>query len=86
MSLTTNKAITLRSTSEIDGQQILSLNATVSTESGSNGSFTCSIMNQSLYDANKEQARKDIAEFLQDIYATEDGLNATAEDDGEVRS
>lgn len=81
MSLTTSKAITLRGTSTVDGQPVLTFNSNVSTESANNGNFNYSIMSQSLYDSNKAEVRKDIAAFQNAVYEVEDSLNVSATND-----
>lgn len=76
MSLTTNKSITLRGTSTISGQTVVSLNSNIATDNASSGSTTQSIINQALYDANKTEVRKDIADFQTAVYDAQDSLDA----------
>lgn len=52
-----------------DGQTLASFNASVS-PAGTNSSM--SIMDQQLYDANKELVRSDKAQFDKEVFAVED--------------
>lgn len=76
MSLTTNKSITLRGTSTINGQTVVSLNSNIATDDASSGSTTQSIINQAVYDENKTEVRKDIADFQTAVYDAQDSLDA----------
>lgn len=72
--LKTNKSITLVGQSTIEGQQVVYMSATISTDGGNVGSVTRSIQNQELYNANKVEVRKDMDTFDQQLYAIEDEL------------
>lgn len=71
--LKVNKNITLNATSEINGVQVVYMSAIVSTE-GSNANINKNISNQELYNSNKVEVRKDMAEFETAVYAVEDEL------------
>lgn len=72
--LKTNKSITLVGQSTIEGQQVVYMSATISTDGSNSGSVTRSIQNQELYNANKLEVRKDMDAFDQQLYAIEDEL------------
>lgn len=72
MALTITKSTALQGQSIIDGQTVVYLSASISTESLGNSSVSQSIQNQDLYSANRVQCRQDIAEFQNVVYATED--------------
>ena len=63
MALTITKSTTLQGQSIIDGQTVVYLSASISTESLGNSSVSQSIQNQDLYAANKAACRADISEF-----------------------
>lgn len=64
------KTVTLAANSVTsDGQVLASFNATVS-PAGTNSSM--SIMDQTLYDANKALVRSDKADFDKEVFAVED--------------
>ena len=73
--LKTNKNITLNGVSVIDGIQVVYMNATISTDGGNGANVNKTIANQDAYNANKVQARADIAEFEQQVYAIEDEMS-----------
>mgnify|MGYP000555848047 CR=1 FL=1 len=66
-----NKTINLSATSEIEGQAVVYMNASISTDGNTNA-------NKELYDANKEAVREDMKQFETEVYKVEDSLN-TAE-------
>lgn len=70
-----NKSITLTGTSKINGVQAVYMSASI--ESGSNSAnVTKTITDKELYNANKEEARKDVADFEVAVYAIEDAAHA----------
>ena len=73
-----NKTINLNATSEIDGQVVVYMNASISTDGNTNANINKNITNQELYNANKVQVRADMAEFEQEVYKVEDELNPVA--------
>lgn len=69
-----NKNITITGVSEIEGQQVAYMSATISTDGGSNGSATKTITNQELYNANKVAVRADMNTFDKEVYKAEDEI------------
>lgn len=74
--LTTKKSTTLTGNIEIDGKQVVYLNASVSNDGSDNINQT--IQDKTLYAANKAEVRKDIAAFTDEFYALQDA-EVTAE-------
>lgn len=72
--LKVNKNITLNGTSEIDGQVVVYMSASISTDGNSNANINKSIANQDLYTANKEAVREDMASFEKEVYKVEDEM------------
>ena len=70
-----NKTINLNATSEVDGQVVVYMNASLSTDGTTNANINKNITNQELYNANKVQVRADMAEFEAEVYKVEDELN-----------
>lgn len=71
--LKTNKTININGTSELDGVQVVYMSASISTD-GNNANINKNITNQDLYNANKVAVRKDMSDFEDVVYATEDEL------------
>lgn len=66
-----NKSITLTGSSKINGVQAVYMSASI--EAGSNSAnVTKTITDKDLYNANKDEARKDVSEFESAVYAIED--------------
>lgn len=76
MALTIIKSTSLQGQSIIDGQVVVYLSASISTESLGNSSVSQSIQNQELYAANKAACRADIAEFQNAVFDEEDAMMA----------
>ncbi|MGL4571977.1 MAG: hypothetical protein ACRCVJ_13030 [Clostridium sp.] len=72
--LKVNKNITLNGTSEVNGVQVVYMSASISTD-GNNANINKNITNQEVYNANKSEVRKDMAEFEDAVYLVEDELN-----------
>lgn len=72
--LKTTKSITLVGQSTIEGQQVVYMSATISTDGGNNGTVTRCIQNKEIYDANKVEVRADMDAFDKQLYAIEDEL------------
>ncbi len=68
-----NKTINLNENSEIDGQIVVYMNASISTN-GENANINKNIVNQNLYNANKSQVRADMKAFEDEVYKIEDEL------------
>lgn len=73
--LKTTKSITLNGNSEIDGQQVVNLSATIPDSTGV-GNINQYIQNADLYEKNKAIVRKDIADFQAAVYEVEDEITA----------
>lgn len=76
--LKTTKNITLNGTSEINGQAVVYMNASISTD-GSNASVNKTISNMELYTANKVEVRADMNSFELEVYKIEDEFNVVKE-------
>lgn len=73
--LKVNKNITLNGTSEIDGQVVVYMSASISTDGNSNANINKSIANQDLYNSNKVTVRADMKMFEEEVYKAEDEVN-----------
>lgn len=73
--LKVNKNITLTGTSEIEGQQVAYMSASLSTDGNGNANVSRTITNQELYNANKVAVRKDMNDFELEVYKVEDEVN-----------
>ena len=76
--LKTTKQITLTGYSEIDGQNVVQLTASIPSDTGV-GNINQYITNAELYDANKVEVRNDIREFTDLVYEIEDGIVSEVE-------
>lgn len=72
--LNINKTINLNGSSEINGQVVAYMNASISTD-GKSANVNKSITNQELYNANKAEVRNDFSEFESRVYEVEDSLS-----------
>lgn len=75
--LNTNKTINISSTSNINGQVVVYMSATLNTEGSSYESITKNIQNQELYNSNKDEVRKDMRDFEDLVYLEQDKLAET---------
>lgn len=73
--LKTTKQITLNGNSMINDQVVVTLNANIPSETGV-GNINQYTQNAELYDANKAQVRRDVAEFTALVYDIEDEIAA----------
>lgn len=73
--LKTTKSISLSGQSIINGTQVANFSANINSDNGSSN-INSNIMNQTLYDANKAEVRKDLADFNTAVYEVEDQLDA----------
>lgn len=73
--LKVKKDITLTGTSEIEGQQVAYMSATIGKDGNKNASVSRTITNQELYNSNKTAVRKDMNDFELEVYKVEDELN-----------
>ena len=74
MALTITKSTSLQGQSIIDGETVVYLSASISTENLGNSSVSQSIQNQELYLANKAACRADITEFQNAVFEEEDAM------------
>ncbi len=72
--LNTNKTININGTSTIEGQVVVYMSASLSTDGSTNENINKNINNQALYDANKVQVRQDMRDFEDLVYAEQDKL------------
>lgn len=74
MALNTKKSISITGESKINGQQVIYLNANVTTDSAGNTNINQSITDQNLYRQNRVECRKDIDDFQAKVWVIEDDL------------
>ncbi|CEQ17588.1 hypothetical protein [Paraclostridium sordellii] len=72
--LNTNKTITISGTSTIDGQIVVYMSASLSTDGTTQENINKVVQNQDLYNKNKEAIRKDMRDFEDVVYAEQDKL------------
>jgi len=70
--LKTTKNITLVGQSLIANAQVIYMNASISADGSTNANINTSITNQTVYEANKTECRKDISDFQTAVYAAQD--------------
>ena len=75
MALTTKQTVSLTGESRVNGQTIASFTAQIPQGDGSS-SVNIYISDQTLYELNKIEVRKDQAEFQAKVYEIEDSLSA----------
>lgn len=78
MALKITKSTSLQGQSVVDGQTVIYLSASISTENLGNSTVSQSIQNQELYAANKAACRADIAEFQNAVFDEEDAMMAAS--------
>ena len=76
--LKTTKQTTISGQSIINKKAIAYFSASINKESGST-SINSNVSDYELYDANKVEVRKDLAEFTDAVYAEEDRLASDVE-------
>lgn len=72
--LNTNKTITISGTSSIDGQVVVYMSASLSTNGSTQENINKLVQNQELYSKNKVAIRKDMRDFEDLVYAEQDKL------------
>ena len=72
--LKTTKQITLTGYSEINGQNVVQLTASIPSDTGV-GNINQYVQNSELYDANRTQVRQDVRDFTDMVYAIEDEMS-----------
>ena len=73
--LKTTKSISLSGQSIISNNQVANFSANINSDNGSIN-INSNIMNQAVYDTNKSEVRKDLADFNTAVYEVEDQLDA----------
>ncbi len=73
--LKTGKTITINGSSVVDGQIVVYMNASLSTDGTSNENINKNIQNQELYSNNKDSVRKDMIDFEDLVYEEQDKLD-----------
>lgn len=76
--LKTTKQTTISGQSIISGKTIAYFSASINKENGST-TINSNVSDYELYDANKTEVRKDLAEFTNAVYEEEDRLASDAE-------
>ncbi|MCR1851126.1 hypothetical protein [Paraclostridium sordellii] len=74
--LNANKTITISGTSTIDGQIVVYMSASLSTDGTTQENLSKTVQNQEVYNKNKEAIRKDMRDFEDLVYAEQDKLTA----------
>lgn len=72
--LKTTKSVSLSGQSTIGDQQVVYLNANVSTETAGNTNISQTIQNQELYMEHRKECRTDIDAFQEQVREIEDGM------------
>lgn len=75
MMLETSKSISLSGSSKINGEVVVSLNATIPDETGV-ANITQYKNREDLYDANRTQVRRDVSDFTNMVYDIEDQIGS----------
>lgn len=75
--LNTNKTININGTSVIDGQVVVYMSASLSTDGSTNENINKNINNQTLYEANKVAVRQDMRNFEDLVYSEQDKLDTS---------
>lgn len=75
--LKTGRTITINGSSVVDGQIVVYMNASLSTDGTSNENINKNIQNQELYSNNKDSVRKDMRDFEDLVFAEQDKLSKT---------
>lgn len=72
--LKTSKSITFYGQSIIDSKQVVYMSASLSTDGSSNANINVNIVDDVIYNANKEECRKNISDFQIKVYAAQDSI------------
>lgn len=70
--LKTKKATSLTGEISIEGTLVITLQANITNENSGNTYINQSIVNQDVYNANRETCRKEISDFKDKVYEIED--------------
>ena len=76
MALNIKESVTVTGAVEIENVQVVYLSSNIVSDGSDATTFSQSILNTDLYNANKAQCRADIAEFQTYVYGVEDRISA----------
>ena len=76
MALNIKESVTVTGAVEIENVQVVYLSSNIVSDGSDATTFSQSILNADLYNANKAQCRADIAEFQTYVYGAEDRISA----------
>ena len=76
MALNIKESVTVTGAVEIENVQVVFLSSNIVSDGSDATTFSQSILNADLYNANKAQCRADIAEFQTYVYDVEDRISA----------
>ena len=76
MAINIKESVTVTGAVEIENVQVVYLSSNIVSDGSDATTFSQSILNADLYNANKAQCRADIAEFQTYVYDAEDRISA----------
>ena len=76
MAINIKESVTVTGAVEIENVQVVYLSSNIVSDGSDATTFSQSILNADLYNANKAQCRADIAEFQTYVYGAEDRISA----------
>ena len=76
MALNIKESVTVTGAVEIENVQVVYLSSNIVSDGSDATTFSQSILNTDLYNANKAQCRADIAEFQNAVFDEEDAMMA----------
>ena len=76
MAINIKESVTVTGAVEIENVQVVYLSSNIVSDGSGATTFSQSILNADLYNANKAQCRADIAEFQTYVYGVEDRISA----------
>ena len=76
MAINIKESVTVTGAVEIENVQVVHLSSNIVSDGSDATTFSQSILNADLYNANKAQCRADIAEFQTYVYGVEDRISA----------
>lgn len=77
--LNMTKNVTLNGVISINGEAVVYMNATINTDGGNGANINKTIVNQDLYNKNKESVRLESDQFETEVYNIEDGMMAASQ-------
>lgn len=84
--LNMSKNIILNGTISIDNEVVIHMNATINTNGGNGANVSKTIMNQDLYNKNRESVRLEMDAFESEVYKIEDSMMDVVEPASELLS